>query len=104
MQSIAGIKKIIDPAELRPQISLAIRQTRKRITKEQKRKAAASLATNTNRGKQQQQQQQQQVLGTKTADNYDGNNDQDGPSAMGLDPRKLKRYKKEDDICSGFGG
>merc|ERR1711862_534340 len=93
-------KQIIDPAGLRPQISLAIRQARKRITKEQKRKAAAPLAANNKKGK---QRQQQQVLGTRTDRNYDNDNC-NGSSTMGLDPRKLKRFKKEDDICSGFGG
>ena len=84
-------RQIIDHAELRPQISQVIRDRRKQMSKEQKQAEAASKKSNRKR-------QQGQQTGSRTAE-Y--------PSlVMGLDPRRLKRFKTDDtrNTCFGYNG
>lgn len=93
-------KKIIDPVELRPQISLAIRHTRKLIAKEQNQTPAPAVKSNSK-----EKRQQQIYSGTLGSDNNEtGNCSQDDALMMGFDPRRLKRFKTNDDNCNCFGG
>jgi len=93
-------KKVTDPVELRSQISLAIRYTRKHIEKEQKQQAAAK-----NRKQQRQQDQRIGASGTTGDGDYNGaNDDKDAASIMGLDPRSVKRFKKDDNHRNGLIG
>ena len=80
-------KQIVNPAELRSQISQALRNTKDRITREQKQaqaQAAAAVMKVNNK--------ERQRLHTG---NDDGN--QAPASVMGLDLRRVKRFKKDDD-------
>ena len=87
-------RKIIDPTELRHQISLSIRHTRTQMMKERKEQpqAAATKANSIiipllddSRGK------------------YKDNNQSSSPM-MGLDPRRFKRFKMDDNTNNLFGG
>jgi len=81
-------EQIVDPTILRSKISKAIRDARKRIEKQERQQAAASAANNTK----------------KQRTNSIGLNDDF--SNMGIDPRRMKRFKLDDASynCFLFGG
>jgi hypothetical protein len=95
-------KRIIDPVEMRPQISLAIRQARKRIAKEQNQSPAPAPTVKANK---KEKRPQRICSGTMDIDNNgNGNHNQDDALMMGFDPRRLKRFKANDNNCNCFGG
>merc|ERR1712113_669215 len=77
-------KRIVDNSELRPQISNAIRDTRKRITQEKARQTGNNA-----------EEKRRRISSKAMSNDYNLSdfNHQDASSRMGLDPRRLKRYK-----------
>lgn len=99
-------KLIVDCFELRSYISQSIRETRKEIAKLNKQTTKAAAATQTNTIESQQHQQRRRRLSNRSIDDDDNDNSNvatanDGrnnnqASVMGVDPRKYKRFKKDE--------
>ena len=92
-------KQIRDPSELRLQISQVMRDIRKSINKEKSQANAATAKKN--------QETPQPEEARSSAIEYNDFNDysnQDLAFMTGLDPRRLKRVKTDDNNNNNFGG
>ena len=88
---------ISDANKLRSQISLAVRYARKKIGKGQ----TAKIKTDESEKYKQRISSSRTTIAIDTQENH--HNNQDSVSMMGYDPRKFKRFKK-DESNNCFGG
>jgi len=92
-------RQILDPSEIRLQISQVMRDIRKSIIKGKNQAKITSA-----KKKQEKLKPEAGQSATMERNRYTEYSNEDLANLVGLDPRRLKRFKTDDNGSNGFGG